>query len=122
MKTLRRATLTALSFGLICNSVFAQPPVVETIPLPLPNVTMSAPAAVPTVDMFAKSFCPVAGKYEVTLLHPKTCCPVTVCFCLPNCKEVCKVKATKNVLRFEYKGRDVVIRFKHDGTVSVRDA
>jgi hypothetical protein len=113
--------LTVALFAAICSTATAQPPVMEIVPTPQPILVSQMPVTVPTIDMFAKTFCPSAGKFEVTLIHPKTCCPVTVCFCLP-CKEACKVTATKHALRFSYKGKDVVIRFKHDGTVSVRDA
>jgi hypothetical protein len=118
--TLQRG-LTVTILALICTTATAQPPVVEFVPSPQPILVQEMPAVIPTVEAFAKTFCPMAGKFEVTLIHPKTCCPVTVCFCLP-CKEACKVTATKHVLRFSYKGKDVVVRFKHDGTVSVRDA
>jgi hypothetical protein len=47
----------------------------------------------------------------VVFAHPRTCCPVPVCFELPcgcGCPKVC---ATKNALRFDYGDRVVVIRF-----------
>jgi hypothetical protein len=113
------AAMASLAFTATLAS--AQLPLAEPLPYPQMAMTMPAAGTIPTVEQFAKSFCPAQGQYEVTLLHPKTCCPVTVCFCLP-CKEACKVTATKHALRFSYKGKDVVIRFKHDGTVVVRDA
>jgi hypothetical protein len=123
MLSTSRTILSLAIVGCFCADLTAQPPVVELIPSPpsQPEIAIPLPPTIPTVEMFAKTFCPTAGKFEVTLIHPKTCCPVTVCFCLP-CKEACKVTANKHALRFSYKGKDVVIRFKHDGTVSVRDA
>lgn len=114
MATFATLTLTSLLAS-------AQTPLAEPLPFPQTMLSMPEASSVPTVEQFARAFCPTQGQYEVTLLHPKTCCPVTVCFCLP-CKEACKVTATKHALRFSYKGKDVVIRFKHDGTVVVRDA
>ena len=76
-----------------------------------------------SVDEFAANFKPLAGEHRVTLIHPKTCCPVEVCFKLP-CGCAKKVTTTKYTMRIVYPGlfNDVVIRFKLDGTVSVRDA
>lgn len=87
--------------------------------LPAP-VFMPTPAM--SVDDFACHFKPVAGTHRVTLIHPKTCCPVDVCFELP-CGCAKKVTANKHSIRITYPGllNDVVIRFKHDGGVSVRD-
>src|SRR5262245_34148051 len=110
MKLQRGLAVTLLA--LTSAVATAQPPVVELVPVPQPIQVQEISAVIPTVEAFAKTFCPTAGKFEVTLIHPKTCCPVNVCFCLP-CKEACKVTATKHVLRFSYKGKDVVIRFKH---------
>ncbi|MGH7174534.1 MAG: hypothetical protein ACRELG_30065, partial [Gemmataceae bacterium] len=47
-------------------------------PLVIPD--LPPPAIVPvrplTIDEFAASFKPLPGRYEVLLIHPKTCCPV----------------------------------------------
>ena len=101
-----------------------QSPVIETAPPPF--VIPAAPIAVVqpvSVEDFACNFKPAAGTYHVTLIHPKTCCPVDVCFTLP-CGCAKRVTATKHSLRIVYPGllNDVVIRFKLDVTVSVRDA
>lgn len=65
------------------------------------------------------------GKHEVTFIHPYTCCPVTVCFCLPcGCYKVdCGDGLCAEKLRFNYPGlfNDVVIKFKKNGTVVVND-
>ncbi len=91
--------------------------------LPLPTV-VPPPAIVPvrpmTVSEFVSSFKPLPGKYEVLLIHPKTCCPVKVCFALPpGC--ICKVRVNGHKIVFDYKCQhDVVIRFLHSGKVWVR--
>lgn len=86
-------------------------------PTPVPN---PAPAVVPaiTVEQFAQSFKPQGGKYEVVLVHPKSGCPVKVCFELPpGCPS--KVRCTKHVLEYDYGRASVRIRFYHDGDVKV---
>lgn len=68
-----------------------------------------------------KTLCP--GKQHLTFIHPFTCCPVDVCFCLPcGCYElICKDGCLAKKLVFKYKGlgNDVVIKFKKDGSVVV---
>lgn len=67
--------------------------------------------------------CP--GEHKISVIHPFTCCPVDVCFCLPcgcyrlECKDGCLAKR----LVFKYKGlcNDVVIKFKKNGDVVVND-
>lgn len=130
--------IAAVTLALIAGTAIAgtprvvQSPVLETAPPPLvmPATTSLMPVApLPvvaqaiSVDDFAASFKPVAGTHKVTLIHPKTCCPVDVCFKLP-CGCARKVTVTKYTMRITYPGlfNDVVIRFKLDGTVSVRDA
>lgn len=96
----------------------AQPPE-SMLSLPAGPVLVPAPA-IPASE-FAKSFTPAEGKYQVTLIHPKTCCPVPVCFELPcGCPK--KVTCTKHVIRFDYGKHEVTIRFKHDGTVTVKNS
>ena len=100
-------------------------PVVPDAPLPPQVVPAPPPAIVPvrplTVNEFAASFQPLPGRYEVLLIHPKTGCPVKVCFTLkPGC--IRKVRATSHKIEFVYAGKcDVVIRFLHGGKVWVRD-
>jgi hypothetical protein len=87
----------------------------EQLPSPTPLPAVVKPF---TVEQFAEAFKPQPGKYEVVLIHPKSGCPVKVCFELPaGCPR--KVRWTKHVLEFDY-GRDSVrIRFYHDGDVKV---
>lgn len=99
-----------------------------------PNETLPAPQAIPalppapavlpiqpmTVSDFVATFKPLPGKYEVLLIHPKTGCPVKVCFVLPpGCLR--NVRCTGHRIVFDYKCQcDVVIRFLHNGKVWVR--
>lgn len=99
-------------------------PVLPAVPdLPPPAVvppTAVVPVRPLTVNEFVASFQPLPGKYEVLLIHPKTCAPVKVCFTLPpGC--VRKVRANGHKIVFDYKCQhDVVIRFLHGGGVWVR--
>lgn len=96
----------------------------ETLPLPQVVPALPPPAALPvlpmTVSEFVASFKPLPGKYEVILIHPKTGCPVKVCFTLPpGCLR--KVRCTRHKIVFDYKCQcNVVIRFLHSGKVRVR--
>jgi len=100
-------------------------PVPPDNPLPVPQVLPSPPppAVLPvrplTVEEFAASFKPLPGKYEVLLVHPKTCCPVKVCFTLPpGCLR--QMRVSKHKIVFDYKCQhDVVIRFLPFGKVWV---
>ena len=65
-----------------------------------------------------------AGQHRITFIHPYTCCPVDVCFCLP-CDCYC-VRCGKGLcakkIRFNIPGHfnDVVIKFHKRGGVSVK--
>jgi hypothetical protein len=106
------------------------PIVVQTpapnVPVPPPPPSPLPPVAAPStpalcVSDFVASFRPLPGKYEVTLIHPKTGCPVPVCFTLPGCSCPCHVTCTKHALRFDYGKNLVVLRFRHNGTITVHD-
>lgn len=96
------------------------PPVPAPITPPL-GVTpvIPAPLKVPTLAEFAATFNGPPGRYEVVLMHPATHCPVKVCFTLRCCPR--RVKAHARSLDFDLPGRDLVIRFRHNGSVVVRD-
>ena len=100
------------------------PPPNETLPLPQTMPELPPPPIVPirpmTVSEFVATFKPLPGKYEVMLIHPKSGCPVKVCFALPpGC--VRNVRCTGHKIVFDYKCQcDVVIRFLHNGKVWVR--
>jgi hypothetical protein len=124
----RKLTAAAVLTVLAGSALAGAPEVVqasriETAPPPL--LVPTAPIAVVqpmSVDEFACNLKPAAGTYHVTLIHPKTCCPVEVCFKLP-CGCAKRITTTKYSMRIVYPGlfNDVVIRFRLDGTVSVRD-
>jgi hypothetical protein len=103
------------------DDVLPPPSVVPNLP---PPAVVPPPVVLPvhpmTVSEFAASFKPLPGKYEVLLIHPKTGCPVKVCFTLPpGCLRM--VRVTGHKIQFVYKHQcDVVIRFLHNGNVWVR--
>ena len=92
-----------------------EPPPIRMLPptpAPPPIVVQA-----PTLEEFAASFKPAAGTYEVTILHSRTCCPVTICFTLPpGCPKVC---LHRHQLDFEYPCEDVRIRCQIFGKVKV---
>jgi hypothetical protein len=91
------------------------PPVIVETPHP---VVVPAPAAI-TVEEFAKAFVPVPGVHKVTLIHPKSCKPVEVCFTLPDCG--CpKVRYNRHHLEFDYGKHWTDIRFRFTGAVDVK--
>ena len=65
------------------------------------------------------------GLHQITVIHPHTCCPVTICFCLPcGCYDVvCGKGLCATKLRFKYPGlcNDIVIKFRKNGDVIVKD-
>jgi hypothetical protein len=92
----------------------ALPP--EVIPV-MPSPPVALVRAL-TVDEFLAGFQPLPGSYEVILIHPRTQCPVKVCFNLPpGCPK--KVRYRCHELEFDYGRREVEIHFKRDGRVSV---
>lgn len=100
------------------------PPVVEPPPgVPLEIAPPARPVPLPgqphypTLAEFAASFRPLPGNYQVTLIHPRTCCPVTLCFTLPQgCP---RVKVNRDELRFDYGKYEVDIEFKKNGRVKI---
>jgi hypothetical protein len=86
--------------------------------LPPPTPVPTAAHRALTHQDFAAAFQPAEGRYEVELLHPKTCCPVNVCFCLP-CGCPRKVHVHKYSLTYDYGRERVTIRFKLNGDVHV---
>jgi hypothetical protein len=100
------------------------PPTPQAVPDLPPPAAIAPPVAIPvrplTVSEFVASFKPLPGRYEVLLIHPKTGCPVKVCFTLPPGCVRC-VHANGHKIVFDYKCQhDVVIRFLHGGKVWVR--
>jgi hypothetical protein len=103
------------------DNPLAEPQVAPELP---PPAVVPPPAVLPlrplTVSEFVATFKPLPGRYEVLLIHPKTCCPVKVCFTLPpGCLR--GVRFTGHRIVFDYKCQcNVVIRFLHSGKVWVR--
>src|SRR5262249_2871744 len=92
-------------------SVPANPPPVPSseVVTPLPPPT-PVPMRGMTLAEFAATIKPAPGNYEVILLHPRTCCPVKVCFTLPcGCPK--KIAVHKREVVFDYGREKVVIRF-----------
>jgi hypothetical protein len=111
---------------------YGQPAVAPVVPVTpgLPDIpqtvpVLPTPAMLPvrplTVNEFVGAFKPLPGQYQVLLIHPKTGCPVKVCFTLkPGC--IRKVRVNSHKIDFVYARQcDVVIRFLHSGKVWVRD-
>jgi hypothetical protein len=107
-----------LPSGVIVSEPVPAVPVGPADQLPPPTPLNPPVVKALTVEQFVEGFKPQPGKYEVVLVHPKSCQPVKVCFELPpGCPR--KVRFTKHVLEFDY-GRDSVrIRFLHNGDVKV---
>src|SRR5579875_3701130 len=79
--------MSAASFASAQFAVDTPPLPGGTLPAPQVVPELPPPAALPlrplTVSEFVATFKPLPGKYEVLLIHPKTGCPVKVCFTLP---------------------------------------
>lgn len=106
-----------------------------TVALSMPTVIMAQETPVKAVDSevphaftFDEACCALKnlppGEHNVLFIHPYTCCPVEVCFCLPcGCYElVCKdgcIGGKRLVFKYPGLHNDVVIKFKKNGTVVV---
>jgi hypothetical protein len=98
----------------------AEPAYVPGAPPPVPLPIPVVPARPPTLSEFAASFQPKGGRYSVELEHPATGRPVQINFSLPEGTPK-RVKVHRRELDFEYRGKQVSIRFLRDGEVRVRD-
>jgi hypothetical protein len=92
----------------------------EPPPVPLPIPVEPASGRVPTLSEFAATFTPKGGHYEVVVEHPITGKPVKFGFSLPDGTPR-RVRVHRNELEFEYRGKEVSIRFLRGGEVRVRD-
>ena len=99
--------------------VFAPPPAIAAFGFAGPGFGPPPFAQPLTIEEFVKCFQPFPGAYRVTLIHPKTCKPVTVCFELPDCGCPPKVRSGRRYVEFDYGKREVEILFRHNGTVDV---
>lgn len=127
----RKLLVTAGLLGSLVVGHAAQPP--GSLPLPpdsppppplppgQPVVTFapSTPIRVMTHKEFAKCFNPIPGEHTVTLIHPYTGCPVTVCFTLP-CETARRVVCDGNDFAVKYGLiRRVQVQFHKNGTYKV---
>ncbi len=111
-----RAPFTRVNVGAPPVVIYGQPQPVEVIGPPA-GMPTPAPVVAMTHYDFARTFRPVAGNHEVVLIHPRTGCPVRVCFSLPcGCPDV-RVKCDE--LKFDYGRVEVEIDFKSGGRVRV---
>ena len=126
--------ILALALSGASNAVtqppFPQPPFPQPLPpgpaYPLPPQSFYPPVPQVTVfpepmtiEAFVKCFKPCPGKYEVCLIHPRTCKPMKVCFTLPECECPPKVNSGRRYVEFDYGKHEVEIRFKLCGTLEV---
>jgi hypothetical protein len=87
------------------------PPVLlAPAPTPLPPAPALLPARPMSHFEFACAFEPTPGLHKVTLIHPVSKCPVSVCFELPG--GCARVKAGKRSLVFDYGKHEVAIVFR----------
>jgi hypothetical protein len=98
------------------DRVYAPPVVVAPPPAIVPVEPLPRPM---TVAEFVRCFQPIPGHHDVWLIHPVTCRPVRVCFNLPPGCGCPKVRVHRREVKFDYGRREVEIRFRHNGTVSV---
>lgn len=99
--------------------VFAPPPVVFAPPPPV----VFAPVVRPlTLDQFSRVFAPTPGRHHYWIVHPRTGQPVEVCFVLPNCGKLDRVRVNRTSILIDIDNPDfdVDIDFRADGTVRVR--
>jgi hypothetical protein len=92
----------------------------EPPPVPLPIAVEPAANRAPTLSEFAAAFNPKGGRYEVVIQHPATGQPVKVSFSLPDGTPR-RVKVHRRDLEFDYRGKEVSIRFLRGGEVRVKD-
>jgi hypothetical protein len=92
----------------------------EPPPVPLPIPVETAATRVPTLSEFAAAFNPKGGRYEVVIQHPATGQPVKVSFSLPDGTPR-RMKVHRRDLEFDYRGKEVSIRFLRGGEVRVKD-
>ncbi len=94
-------------------------PQVGQPPLLAKPVVQPVFSRVPTHYEFAKCFVPVPGYHRVKILHPRTKCPVQVCFKLPACACPPKVRVGRRSIEYDYGDLEVEIKFRLFGRVTV---
>ncbi|MBN9519786.1 hypothetical protein J0H58_14895 [bacterium] len=75
-----------------------------------------------TLDQFSRVFAPTPGQHHYWIVHPRTCRPVEVCFVLPNCGRLDRVRVNRSSIHIDIDNPDydVDIDFRNDGTVRIR--
>jgi hypothetical protein len=143
--------VTSLVVGLALTAP-AHPPVVVIAPAPyppgvrqfpqvpggpafrpvLPPPTVFVPPANPgpfplpvgalTLEQFSRVFAPTPGQHRYWIVHPRTCQPGEVCFVLPNCGRLDRVRVNRDsiLIDIDNPDYDVDIDFRNNGTVRVR--
>jgi len=109
-----------------------QPPVLQgqVVPGPIPVVPGPVVPVLPATPLTLAQAervlkCLPPGCHHLLLINPVTCCPVAVtvriCGCITDVK--CSKFLGTHKLVFKVKGcnNDVVVKFKHNGTVVVND-
>lgn len=86
-------------------------------PGPLPP-----PVGALTLDQFSRVFAPTPGRHHYWIVHPRTCQPVAVCFVLPNCGKLDRVRVNRDSIHIDIDNPDydVDVDFRNDGTVRIR--
>ena len=100
------------------------PPIAPRPILPPPVPVAPIPAAslekVPvSLELFAQTFVPAPGTYEICFIHPGSKKPVDVVFTLPDIP-LRKFEVHRRSIEFHYPDGEVEINFKLFGKVKVR--
>jgi hypothetical protein len=112
------APLAPLPPVVVARPVIVPPPVV-VVP---PPVVVPQPVGALTLPQFSRVFAPTPGRHHYLIVHPRTCQPVEVCFTLPNCGRLDRVRVDRDSIHIDIDNPDfdVDIDFRNDGTVRVR--
>lgn len=114
---MRKGFVLAAALAIVVTAM--DRPAMADSPVPTPGEPAIAWADAP---MALKELKP--GEYEVVVIHPYSCCPVKICFCLPcGCYDLkCAGGLCAKKLVFNYPGlcNNVVLKFNKDGSVSVK--
>ncbi len=91
-------------------------------PVVAPPVVVAQPVGALTLPQFSRVFAPTPGRHHYLIVHPRTCQPVEVCFVLPNCGRLDRVRVDRDSIHIDIDNPDfdVDIDFRNDGTVRVR--
>lgn len=101
------------------------PPVIAPRPVFFPPANpgpFPPPVGALTLDQFSRVFAPTPGQHHYWIVHPRTCQPVAVCFVLPNCGRLDRVRVDRDSIHIDIDNPDydVDVDFRNDGTVRVR--